>query len=164
VNRAAAIARNRSGRQQPGGGVSRALNEWGTSSLDGRKFLIWALGYAAVGISLGLYMAASQNHGELVTHAHILLVGFVLSLVYGIIHKLWLEKPNRAIANTQFVLHQAAAVTVSVGLFLLYGGLATEATLSPILGVASAAVLLGMLLMLYLVVRFGSGKVVTESA
>ena len=129
-----------------------------------RKFLIWGLGYAAVGISLGLYMAASQNHGELVTHAHILLVGFVLSLVYGIIHKLWLEKPNRAIANTQFVLHQAAAVTVSVGLFLLYGGLATEATVGPILGVASAAVLLGMLLMLYLVVRFGSGKVVTESA
>lgn len=55
-----------------------------------RRFLLWALGYAAVGISLGLYMAASQNHGELVTHAHILLIGFVLSLVYGIIHKLYM--------------------------------------------------------------------------
>jgi hypothetical protein len=44
-----------------------------------RRFLIWALGYAAVGMSLGLYMAGSQNHGELVTHTHILLVGFVLS-------------------------------------------------------------------------------------
>src|SRR6516164_11637644 len=114
-----------------------------------KRFLIWALSYATVGIVLGIYMAASQNHGEFITHAHILLIGFVLSLVYGIIHKLWLEKPSRAVANTQFVLHQAAAVTVSVGLFLLYGGLATEATLSPILGVASSAVLLGMLLMLY---------------
>ena len=129
-----------------------------------RRFLIWALGYAAVGISLGLYMAASQNHGELVTHAHILLIGFVLSLVYGIIHKLWLDKPNRAVANTQFVLHQAAAVTVSVGLFLLYGGIVPEPTLSPFLGIASVAVLLGMLLMLYMVVRSGRDKAATESA
>ena len=128
-----------------------------------RRFLVWALGYAAVGISLGLYMAASQNHGELVTHAHILLIGFVLSLVYGIIHKLWLDNPNRAVANTQFVLHQAAAVTVSVGLFLLYGGIVAESTLGPILGVASACVLLGMLLMLYMVLRSGTGKVVPES-
>jgi hypothetical protein len=123
-----------------------------------RSFLIWALSYAAVGLALGIYMAASQNHGELVTHAHILLIGFVLSLVYGIVHRLWLEKPNRAIAYTQFVVHQAAAVTVSVGLFLVYGNIVPEAILGPILGVASAGVLLGMLLMLYMVMRFGSAK------
>jgi len=120
-----------------------------------RRFLIWALGYAVVGISLGIYMAATHNHGELVTHAHILLIGFVLSLVYGIIHKLWLEKPNRAVANTQFVLHQAAAITISVGLFLLYGGIVPEPALGPVLGIASASVLLGMLLMLYMVMRSG---------
>ena len=127
-----------------------------------RRFLIWALGYAAVGMSLGLYMAASQNHGELVTHTHILLVGFVLSLVYGIIHKLWLDKPNRALANIQFVIHQAAAAAVSVGLFLLYGGIVSGSTLDPILGIASAGVLLGMILMLCMVVRVGRGNVVTE--
>lgn len=129
-----------------------------------RKFLIWALGYAAAGITLGLYMAASQNHGELVTHAHILLIGFLLSLVYGIIHKLWLGKPPRAVANVQFVVHQAAAVTVSVGLFLLYGGIVPESALSAVLGIASAGVLLGVLLMLYMVVTSGSAKVVAESA
>ena len=129
-----------------------------------RRFLIWALGYAAVGMSLGLYMAASQNHGELVTHTHILLVGFVLSLIYGIIHKLWLDKPNRALANIQFVIHQAAAAAVSVGLFLLYGGIVSESTLGPLLGIASAGVLLGMILMLYMVMRSGRGNVVTESS
>jgi len=129
-----------------------------------RRFLIWALGYAAVGMSLGLYMAASQNHGELVAHTHILLVGFVLSLIYGIIHKLWLDKPNRALANTQFVIHQAAAAGVSVGLFLLYGGILPESTLGPLLGIASAGVLLGMILMLYMVMRVGRGTVVTESS
>jgi len=62
-------------------------------SLD-RGVLIWALGYATIGTALGIHMAASQNHGELVTHAHILLIGFVLSLVYGIIHKFWLDNPG----------------------------------------------------------------------
>jgi hypothetical protein len=125
-----------------------------------RRFLIWALTYAAVGIVLGIYMAASQNHGELVTHAHILLIGFVLSLVYGIIHKLWLDRPGRVIANVQFGLHQVAAIAVSVGLFLLYGNIVPESTLAPILGAASVGVLLGMLLMLYMVIRSGATKAV----
>jgi hypothetical protein len=120
------------------------------------------LSFAAVGLCLGIYMAASQNHGQLVAHAHILLIGFVLSLVYGIIHKLWLHQPNRMLANVQFVVHQAAAVTVSVGLFLLYGGLAPAPVLEPILGVASSGVLLGMLLMLYMVLRAGRGAAVAE--
>jgi hypothetical protein len=123
-----------------------------------RRFLVWALSYAAIGLVLGIYMAASQNHSELVTHAHILLIGFVLSLVYGIIHKLWLTKPSRAVANTQFVLHQAAALTISVGLFLLYGNFVPLATLDPILGTAAVGVLVGMLLMLYMVIRFGAER------
>jgi hypothetical protein len=127
-----------------------------------RRFLIWALSYAAVGLALGIYMAASHNHAELVTHAHILLIGFVLSFVYGIIHKLWLEKPGRGVANVQFALHQAAAITISVALFLLYGNTLPESALAPVLGIASVGVLLGMLLMLYMVIRFGAARVVTE--
>jgi len=121
-----------------------------------KRYLIWALSYAVVGLVLGIYMAASQNHGELVTHAHILLIGFVVSFIYAIIHKLWLQNPSRSIANIQFVLHQAAAVTLSISLFLLYGNMLPESVLGPFLGIASAAVLLGMLLMLYMVVRFGT--------
>jgi hypothetical protein len=123
-----------------------------------RRYLVWALCYAAVGMSLGIYMAASHDHGQLVTHAHVLMVGFVLSLVYGIIHRLWLDTPRRAIAMTQFVLHQAAAVLLLGGLFLLYGGKASEATLAPLLGVGSVGVLLGMLLMLYMVLRPGTAR------
>lgn len=129
-----------------------------------KRYLIWALSYAVVGLVLGIYMAASQNHGELVTHAHILLIGFVVSFLYALIHKLWLDKPSRGIANTQFVLHQAAAVTLSLGLFLLYGNMLPESVLGPILGVASAGVLLGMLLMLYMVVRFGAEKAALSSS
>jgi|SRR5476649_1291807 hypothetical protein len=123
-----------------------------------RKYLIWALGYASVGICLGIYMAASQNHTEFVAHAHILLIGFVLSFAYGIIHKLWLSRPSKVIAAVQFTVHQAAAVTLSIGLFLLYGNMVSEAQIGPILGVASGLVLLGALLMLYMVVVTPAGE------
>jgi hypothetical protein len=82
----------------------------------------------------------------------------VLSFIYGIIHKLWLDKPGRAIATIQFALHQAAAVTISVGLFLVYGNILPASVLDPILGIAAVGVLLGMLLMLYMVIRFGTGN------
>jgi hypothetical protein len=118
-----------------------------------RKYLVWALGYAVAGMSVGLYMGASQNHGEMVAHAHILLIGFAVSLFYGLIHKLWLPRPPRTMARVQFILHQAATFVVSLSLLLLYGGVLPDATLGPVLGIASAGVLGAALLMLYMVVR-----------
>jgi hypothetical protein len=116
-----------------------------------RKFLVCALLYAIAGMGLGIYMAASDNHGELVAHAHILLIGFVVSLIYGIIHKLWLAHPNTTIASLQFYIHQAAALLLSIGLTLLYGGMVTADKLVPALTGGSLAVLIGALLMLYMV-------------
>ena len=123
-----------------------------------RKYLVWSLSFAALGMGLGIFMAASHNHGELATHAHILLIGFVVSFIYGMIHKLWLINPNRALATLQLVLHQAAAITISIGLFLLYGAFVPEDKLEPILASAAVGVLLAMLLMLYMVIRSGSAR------
>ncbi len=121
-----------------------------------RRFLVWGLSYVVVGMALGVYMAASHNHGELVTHTHILLVGFVLSSLYGIIHRLWLRDPPARLARIQFWLHQAATIAVSIGLFLLYGSFVEAAKVEPVLGISSLGVLVAALLMLYLVVRSGA--------
>ncbi len=67
-------------------------------------------------------MAESGNRRQLVTHAHILLTGFAVSLFYAIIHKLWLPQPNKAVARAQFVLRQLAAVGLLLGLLLMFGG------------------------------------------
>jgi hypothetical protein len=118
-----------------------------------KKYLVWALGYVAVGICLGIFMAATHNHGQLATHAHINLIGFLLSFAYGITHKLWLGQPNPTIASIQFIVHQAATVTIIAGLFLLYGNFVPEEKLDPILGVAAISVLVSVLLMLYMVLQ-----------
>jgi putative solute:sodium symporter small subunit len=123
-----------------------------------RKFLVCALLYAIAGMSLGIYMAASDNHGELVAHAHILLIGFVVSFIYGIIHKLWLAQPNATVANLQFYIHQGAALLLSVGLTLLYSGMVSAEKLVPALTGGSLAVLIGALLMLYMVLTTRSAR------
>jgi len=118
-----------------------------------RKFLLSSLAYAVLGMGVGIYMAASKNHTELVAHAHILLVGFLVSFVYGLIHKLWVSTEIRSIANVQFYLHQLSALVMLAGLLLFYGGLFRE-VLDPILAASSLGILGGALLMIYLVIRF----------
>jgi hypothetical protein len=118
-----------------------------------RKFVLTALSYAVVGLSLGIYMAASNDHSQLVDHAHIMLVGFVLSFIYALCHRLWLGNPRSGLAVAQFYIHQVGAFFIAIGLFLLYGRLAPRELLDPLLGVASVAVLIGVILMTVLFVK-----------
>jgi len=118
-----------------------------------RKFLVFALGYIVLGMCLGIFMAASHDHGERPTHAHINLIGFVLSLSYGLIHKLWLVNASQIIAKIQFILHHAGAIVIFIGLFLLYGNMVPEAKLDPVLAGGSITVLTAAILMFYMVLK-----------
>lgn len=123
-----------------------------------RKFLVWSLCYAIAGMCLGIFMAASHNHTQHVTHAHILLIGFIVSLVYGVIHKLWLGDSTPGLAKVQFMVHQAGAAVISVGLLLLYGNVVPLAQIDPVLAVASLTVLAGALLMLIMVLKSNAAR------
>ena len=118
-----------------------------------RKFLLCALAYSVVGICVGIYMAASKNYGQSIAHAHILLVGFVVSFIYGLIHKLWIAAESIVTAKVQFYLHQASALVMGGGLLLFYGGFFQE-ILDPILAASAFGILGGALLMVYLVIKF----------
>src|SRR5579872_457681 len=129
-----------------------------------RTYLIWALSYAAAGMGLGIYMGASHNHGQFVSHAHILLVGFVTSLIYAVIHRLWLSAPSRALATIQFVLHQAGSLAMFIGLYLLSGNMLAEDHAAPLMIPATLAVILGVLLMLVMVLQAGARPAVRVDA
>ncbi|MCB1649095.1 MAG: TonB-dependent receptor [Pseudomonadales bacterium] len=112
-----------------------------------RKYVLTSLGYAIVGLLLGIYMAASQDHGQYVTHAHIMLLGFVVSFVYAALYRIWLNGYSSKLVSIQYLAHQVGTLVLLVGLFCLYGGLIAEEVLGPIMGVFSILVLLGMILM-----------------
>ncbi|MCH1932046.1 TonB-dependent receptor [Shewanella sp. A25] len=120
-----------------------------------RKFVLSAFSYGILGLMLGIYMAASKNHGQLVTHAHIMLIGFVLSFIYGLCHRLWLNNSHSKLAVVQFYLHQIGSVIVFVGLFLLYGQFIALETIDPILAGGSIIVFIGIVLMMVEFIRTG---------
>ncbi|TKB47300.1 TonB-dependent receptor [Ferrimonas sediminicola] len=112
-----------------------------------RKFILTAFGYAILGLILGIFMAATKDKGQYVTHAHIMLVGFLLSFVYGLCHRLWLNNSTSTLARVQFYVHQLGAAVLLLGLFLFYGKFVTLETIDPVLASASVTVLIGVMLM-----------------
>jgi len=118
-----------------------------------RKFLITAFSYAIVGIALGIFMAASHNHTQLVTHAHVMLIGFLLSFAYALCHKLWLVNPSQKLMQSQFVIHQVGTIGTVIGLFLLYGNFIALEVIDPILAISSFLVLVAVILMTILIIK-----------
>lgn len=94
-----------------------------------RLFLSTALGFALLGLLLGEYMGLSGSHAQKVTHAHILLVGFVISFVHAVIHRLWLQDVPAAWGRRHHALHVAGALGMAVG---------------PVLGLSGALVIVAM--------------------
>jgi hypothetical protein len=118
-----------------------------------KKYLVWSLAYVAAGMALGIFMAASHNHAQHVTHAHILLVGFVVSFIYAVIHKLWLGEKASLLARVQLFAHQGGALTMFSGLFLLYGGIMPEEQIEPVLAPSTIVVFIAALLMIVMVLK-----------
>ena len=118
-----------------------------------RKYILTSFGYAIIGLALGIFMAASKDHGHLVTHAHIMLVGFVVSFIYGLCHKLWLNNIVSTLSKFQFYIHQVGTVGMVIGLFLYYGKYVTIETIDPVLALSSIAILIGMILMKVLFIK-----------
>lgn len=123
-----------------------------------RKFAITGLIYASLGMILGVYMAATHNHVQHVTHAHIMLLGFVVTFVYAVCHKLWLHDLYPKLARVQFYCHQFGSLLLLSGLYLLYGAIVPPEKLEPLLSVGSLASLLALLIMVFLLIRASALK------
>lgn len=121
-----------------------------------RFHLLAALLYAILGLALGIYMAASHDHSQAVAHAHLLLVGFLLSFVYAVIGRLWLQEPVGMLLGLQFAGHHIGVIGLVGGLLLLYGGGPSRSALEPLLATSSILVLVALVLMSILVFRGAS--------
>ena len=118
-----------------------------------RKFLMTSFGYGLIGFILGIYMAASHNHGQMVTHAHIMLLGFVVSFVYAVIYRLWLDGDTGGLGKAQYWAHQVGTIGLLFALFLGYGKFLPMATLEPLLALSSLIVLAGFVSMKILLIK-----------
>ena len=110
-----------------------------------RNFLLLGSAFLFVGILMGMYMGGSGNHSLALSHAHINLLGFVLSAVFALTYKAYPVMTEGRLASIYFWLHFVGAVMVNLLVFLLLAQIITEAAMVPIAPLSELLVLLGIL-------------------
>ena len=110
-------------------------------------FLRLAVVYLIAGVSLGLYMAASQNHAMAPVHAHLNLLGWVTLAVFGLFYRLVPAAAGTTLAKLHFWVYVPAHFVQMVLLALLFRGFTA---VEPALGAVS--MLVGVAILMFAVV------------
>ncbi|UVK37828.1 hypothetical protein LHFGNBLO_004925 [Mesorhizobium sp. AR10] len=111
-------------------------------------FFKTAVVFLIVGIAAGLEMAISGNHGTFPAHAHINLLGWVTSAIFGGYYALNPAKAERRIAMIHYGLYTLGLVIMLPALYLMLQG---NPALEPIVAGGSLIVAAAVLVFAFVV-------------
>ena len=120
-----------------------------------RKHVLASLGYGILGILVGIYMASTRNYVYLTVHAHLLVLGFITSFIYGVCFKLWVKDANPKLAKCQFLFHQIGTPTFCLGMLLMYSDRLAAYITGPLIGIGALLILAGIVTMKILFIKQG---------
>ena len=107
-----------------------------------------AILFLVAGIGLGINMSITQNHDVIGAHAHINLLGWVTSAIFGGYYALNPAKAAGRLPMVQYVVYTLGVIVMGASLYLLLkGNLAME----PIVAVSSLVTFAGVLLFAWVV-------------
>ena len=115
-----------------------------------RNFFTLAVIYSLVGMTLGLSMAMSHDHSQLPTHAHIMVVGWLMSAVFAVFYHLMPVARASRLATVHFWVAAISSLGMLTGLFVLYGG---NPVIEPVLGVSAMAYFAATVLFAFIALR-----------
>ena len=108
------------------------------------RFFASALIYAVLGMSLGLVMGITQDHSQMPTHAHILLLGWVTFAIFGFFYHTFPNASVGRMASIHFWLAEIGFVVLIIGLFSIFGGRPEMG--EPLAAIGSVTLLASMVL------------------
>ena len=110
-----------------------------------RAFVGVSLGWLILGMVLGLYMGITASNQLLVVHVAMLMSGFVVLAIYGVIYRLWPGLKASPLAKAQFWMAVIAVLGQVIGAyqFATSGGteiaiIASSSVLAIVAGIAMA--------------------------
>lgn len=107
-----------------------------------------AILFLIVGISIGIHMSISQNHNVIGAHAHINLLGWVTSALFGGYYALNPAKAAGRLPMLQYLVYTVGVAVMGVSLYLLLAG---NTGMEPVVAVASIITFIGVLLFAWVV-------------
>jgi len=108
-----------------------------------RNFFILALAYAICGMLLGLYMGISQDHLQMPTHAHTMVLGWLMSGFFAFFYHLFPDIGRSRLAMVHFWFTAATGIVLLVSLYFVIGG---NTELEPVTGISSILFFVALLL------------------
>jgi NADH:ubiquinone oxidoreductase subunit 3 (subunit A) len=107
-----------------------------------------AILFLIVGISIGIHMSISQNHNVIGAHAHINLLGWVTSALFGGYYALNPAKAAGRLPMIQYAVFTLGVIVMGVSLYLLLAG---NTAVEPIVAASSLITFAGVLLFAWIV-------------
>lgn len=111
-------------------------------------FFKTAIVFLILGIAAGLQMAISGSHGAYPAHAHINLLGWVTSAIFGGYYALNPAKAARRIALVHYGVYNLGLVVMLPALYLMLHG---NPALEPIVATGSMIVAVSVLIFAFVV-------------
>jgi len=113
-----------------------------------RTFLLLGAAFLFIGPAIGMCMGGSGDHSLAASHAHINLVGFVLSSIFALAYGTLSDMGESRLSALHFWFHLVGAIGLNLTLFLLVSQRISEAAMTQAAPPAEALVLVGALLFL----------------
>lgn len=125
------------------------------SQLFFKSAVIWLL----IGIAAGLQMGMSGNHTVIAAHAHINLLGWVTSAIFGGYYALNPAKAAKRLAFVHYAVYMLGLIVMLPSLYFMERG---NMQLEPLVGIGSMITFLGVLI--FAVVMFSRESVAVRQA
>lgn len=115
-----------------------------------RNFFTLAIVYALCGMALGLHMSISQDHGQMPTHAHVMVAGWLMSAVFAFFYHLVPKAAASRLAPVHFWLSAVSGIGLLVGLYFLLAG---NEAIEPVVAISSMGFYAAMILFAFIAIR-----------
>ncbi len=115
-----------------------------------RKFFTLAIVYALSGMAIGLQMSITQDHGQMPTHAHVMVAGWLMSAVFAFFYLLVPVANASRLSEIHFWLTAVCGMGLLVGLYFLMAG---YEAVEPVVAVSSIGFYAGMILFAFIALR-----------
>jgi hypothetical protein len=115
-----------------------------------RNYILLGLVWVVAGMVFGAWLGASDHLNYANSHAHINLLGFVISVLFGLMHWAYPALSKSRAALWQFISYETGVLVLVIGKILVDGG--NNTVLLPI---GSVITIVGTALMLLMFQKHG---------
>lgn len=110
-----------------------------------RLYILTGFIWLILGMTFGIYLGITDQTNLSNSHAHANLLGFVVSVLFGLLYRNWPTLQNRKLALPQFLLFEIGSAILVAGEYSIGSG-GSSALAPP----GSLLVILGTLLMFWM--------------